>query len=202
MPLRNCPPWHTTRVDYTTHPWHLLCNAIDNQFEFPTFRMTNVQSVVDALYYVCNRFNCECSAKLQKIIETKAFTNWYFRWNNVFRAKQYQWWQETTDKMAIPLCVGIETTSFRPRRTERRNYGMIIVFSRNGRCRKQRFLHDSIRKGTRNSVAKSKPQGEKVETMYPNWFQQVSINGNNAKVPWRIFWRKWRGVFIVFIIKT
>lgn len=20
VPLRNCPPWHTTRVDYTTHP--------------------------------------------------------------------------------------------------------------------------------------------------------------------------------------
>ena len=55
--------------------------------------------------------------------------------------------------MANPLCVGIETTSFRARRTERRNCGMIIVFSRNGRCRKQRFLHDSIRKGTRNRYA-------------------------------------------------
>ena len=117
-----------------------------------------------------------------------------FEKNIVSTVERHKKWQETTDKMANPLCVGIETTSFRPRRTERRNCGMIIVFSRNGRCRKQRFLHDSIRKGTRNSVAKSKPQGEKVETMYPNWFQQVSINGNNAKVPWRIFWRKWRGV--------
>ena len=125
-----------------------------------------------------------------------------FEKNIVSTVERHKKWQETTDKMANPLCVGIETTSFRPRRTERRNCGMIIVFSRNGRCRKQRFLHDSIRKGTRNSVAKSKPQGEKVETMYPNWFQQVSINGNNAKVPWRIFWSKWRGVSIVFIIKT
>ena len=48
---------------------------IDNQFEFPTFRMTNVQSVVDALYYVCNRFNCECSAKVQKTNENMLFAN-------------------------------------------------------------------------------------------------------------------------------
>lgn len=46
-----------------------------------------------------------------------------------------------------------ETVSFRPRRTERKDCGMIIVFSRNGRCRKQRFMHDSIRKGTRNRYA-------------------------------------------------
>ncbi len=91
-----------------------------------------------------------------------------FEKNIVSTVERHKKWQETTDKMANPLCVGIETTSFRPRRTGRRNCGMIIVFSRNGRCRKQRFLHDSIRKRTRNSVAKSKPQGEKVETMYPN----------------------------------
>lgn len=130
--------------------------------------MTNVQSVVDALYYVCNRFNCECSAKIQKTNKNMPFANRYFRKNIVSTVERHKKWQETTDKMANPLCVGIETTSFRPRRTERRNCGMIIVFSRNGRCRKQRILHDSGRKGTRNSVAKSKPKGEKVETMYPN----------------------------------
>ena len=202
MPLRNCPPWHTTRVDYTTHPWHLLCNAIDNQFEFPTFRMTNVQSVVDALYYVCNRFNCECSAKVQKTNENMPFANWNFRKNIVSTVERHKLWQETTDKLSIQFRMAQETVSFPPRRTERRNCGMIIVFSRNGRCRKQRFLHDSIRKGTRNRVAKSKPKGEKVETMYQNWFQQVFINGNNAKVPWKFFWRKWRGVSKYLSLKT
>ena len=50
------PPWHTTRVDYTTYPWHLLCNAIDNHFEFPTFRIINEQSVDDALCMFANAF--------------------------------------------------------------------------------------------------------------------------------------------------
>ena len=86
----------------------------------------------------------------------------------VSTVERHKKWQETTDKLSIQFRMAQETVSFPPRRTERRNCGMIIVFSRNGRCRKQRFLHDSIRKGTRNSVAKSKPQGEKVETMYPN----------------------------------
>ena len=49
-----CPPWHTTRVDYTTYPWHLLCNVIDNHFEFPTFRTINEQSVDDALCMFAN----------------------------------------------------------------------------------------------------------------------------------------------------
>jgi len=56
VPLRYNPPWHTTRADYTTYPWHLLCNAIDSQFEFPTFRMLNEQSVDDALSMSCKRF--------------------------------------------------------------------------------------------------------------------------------------------------
>ena len=92
-------------------------------------------------------------------------------------------WQETTDKLSNPLSAGIETTSFQPRRTERKDCGMIIAFSRSGRCRKQRFLHDSIRKGTRNTVSKSKLYGTKEETMYLAYFQQEFINGNNAKVP-------------------
>ena len=157
MPLGYKNPRHTTGVVDTTYPWHLLCYAIDRWFWLWKFRIANVQSVVDALYYVCNRFNCECSAKVQKTNENMLFANWNFRKNIVSTVERHKKWQETTDKMANPLCVGRETTPLRPRRTERRNCGMIIVFSRNGRGRKQRFWHDSGRNGTRNRVAKSAP---------------------------------------------
>lgn len=76
-----------------------------------------------------------------------------FEKNIVSTVERHKKWQEITDKLSIQFRMAQETVSFPPRRTERRNCGMIIVFSRNGRCRKQRFLHDSIRKGTRNRYA-------------------------------------------------
>ena len=73
------PPWHTTRVDYTTYPWHLLCNASDNHFEVATFRIINEQSVDDALCMFCKCFDCECAAKLLKNNKNKEIICYRFR---------------------------------------------------------------------------------------------------------------------------
>ena len=61
----------------------IFCNVIDNQFEFPTFRMINEQSVDDALCMFCKRIYYECAAKLLKICENKNFIVYWLK-NNYF----------------------------------------------------------------------------------------------------------------------
>ena len=61
-------------------------------------------------------------------------------------------WQNTADIVAFFVGLEQETVSLMPRKSARRNCGLMIASFRRGRWQKQRFLHYSIRNGARNAV--------------------------------------------------
>ena len=122
MPLGYKNPRHTTGVADTTYPWHLLCYAIDRWFWLWKFRIANVQSVVDALYYVYKRIYCECTAKVQKINENKLFMSSFLGEKSVFVAKLSKWQQKNNRQMVYytPLDASISV------------FGNVIVWGSTG----------------------------------------------------------------------
>ena len=64
-------------------------------------------------------------------------------------------WQNTAEIVAILVGLKQETVSLMPRKSARRNCGMMIASFRRERWQKQRFLHYSIRNGARNAVSVS-----------------------------------------------
>ena len=75
-------------------------------------------------------------------------------------------WQNTADIVAILVGLKQKTVSLMCRKCARRNCGTMIASFRKGRGKKQRFLHYSIRYGTRNAVSASKPKRTVTPYMY------------------------------------